>query len=72
MIGRGHGSAFLRLLGDRLLAQGAPALFIDPDPRNAPAIRAYGKAGFVALHETQDAEGETVLLMLRRPPQDKP
>ena len=46
MLGRGHGSAFIRAFIDRLLANGAPRIVIDPDPANARAIRAYEKAGF--------------------------
>ena len=46
MIGCGHGSAFVRAHVDRLFAEGAPAVGVDPDPANARAIRAYEKAGF--------------------------
>lgn len=45
MIGRGHGSAFLRLLALDL-RQRYSALMIDPAPDNLRAIRAYEKAGF--------------------------
>jgi aminoglycoside 6'-N-acetyltransferase len=69
MLGRGHGSAFIRAHVDRLFAAGAPAVGTDPDPSNARAIRAYEKAGFTALRETLDWEGQRVLLMLRRAPQ---
>ena len=46
MIGRGYGSAFLRLLAKRLMRAGAPAVAIDPDVANLRARRAYEKAGF--------------------------
>lgn len=46
MIGRGHGSAFVRAHCERLLAAGAPAVGTDPHPDNRRAIRAYEKAGF--------------------------
>lgn len=69
MLGRGHGSAFIRAHVDRLLAAGTPAVGTDPDPANARAIRAYGKAGFIALRETPDWEGTPVLLMVRHAPQ---
>src|SRR5882724_537238 len=46
MVDRGHGSAFIRAFLERLLAAGAPRVITDPDPGNARAIRAYGKAGF--------------------------
>lgn len=45
MIGRGHGSAFLRLAALDL-RQRYSALMIDPAPDNLRAIRAYEKAGF--------------------------
>jgi aminoglycoside 6'-N-acetyltransferase len=66
MIGRGHGSAFVRAHAERLLALGSPVVGVDPDPANARAIRAYEKAGFVAQGEVLDPEGERVLPMLRR------
>lgn len=46
MLGRGHGSAFLRLLAEQLVAGGAPAVAIDPALDNLRARRAYEKAGF--------------------------
>jgi aminoglycoside 6'-N-acetyltransferase len=46
MIGRGHGQAYLRLLAERLCAEGAPLVAIDPAERNLRARRAYAKAGF--------------------------
>src|SRR3982074_1211121 len=46
MLGRGHGSAFIRAFTERLLAKGTPRVVIDPDPTNARAIRAYERAGF--------------------------
>jgi RimJ/RimL family protein N-acetyltransferase len=47
MLGRGHGSAFLRRLAERLVAEGAPIVAIDPDVDNLRARRAYARAGFV-------------------------
>ena len=46
MIGRGHGSRFVRQHCGMLFAEGAPAIGTDPHPDNARAIRAYEKAGF--------------------------
>ena len=46
MLGLGHGSAFIRAFTERLLANGAPRVVIDPDPANARAISAYARAGF--------------------------
>ncbi len=65
MLNRGHGSAFIRAHGDRLIAEGAPVVGTDPDPDNTRAIRAYEKAGFIAARKALDWEGEPVLLMLR-------
>jgi aminoglycoside 6'-N-acetyltransferase len=67
MLNRGHGSAFIRAHVERLFADGSPAIGTDPDPANARAVRAYAKAGFEALRETLDWEGEPTLLMLARP-----
>ena len=64
MIGRGHGSAFVREHVDRLFAGGVPAVGVDPDPENARAIRAYEKAGFVR-GPVQDTEWGLSLLMTR-------
>jgi aminoglycoside 6'-N-acetyltransferase len=44
--GLGHGSRFLRALANRLLAEGAPLVVIDPDARNVPARRTFQRAGF--------------------------
>ena len=64
MLGRGHGSSFIRIFADRLLACGTPRVVIDPDPANARAIRAYEKAGF--RHDrTVDTPDGPALLMVR-------
>jgi hypothetical protein len=39
MIGRGHGSVFLRLVAERLKVEGAPVVAIDPDVDNARPAR---------------------------------
>jgi aminoglycoside 6'-N-acetyltransferase len=46
MIGRGHGKAYLSLLAERLCAEGAPLVAIDPAIDNLRARRAYEGAGF--------------------------
>lgn len=46
MLNQGHGSAFIRMHVERLLAAGAPAVGTDPNPDNARARRACEKAGF--------------------------
>ena len=56
MIGRGHGSVFLRLLAERLIREGAPLVAIDPDVGNERARRAYARAGFTG-DRVVDTEG---------------
>jgi aminoglycoside 6'-N-acetyltransferase len=64
MIGRGHGSAFVRAFADKILANGAPRVVLDPEPENARAIRAYEKAGFVR-NRLVDTPNGIALLMVR-------
>jgi aminoglycoside 6'-N-acetyltransferase len=64
MLGRGHGSAFIRAHVDRLFAEGAPAVGTDPHPNNARAIGAYRKAGFVG-GEVRHTDWGLSLLMTR-------
>jgi aminoglycoside 6'-N-acetyltransferase len=66
MIGRGHGSAFVRAHCDRLFAAGAPAIGTDPHPDNGRAIRAYEKAGFRAVSGPIDTRWGRAILMERR------
>jgi aminoglycoside 6'-N-acetyltransferase len=63
MIGRGHGSAYLRLLVERLCAGGAPLIAIDPDAGNIPARRAYAKAGFAGDAPVRTESGDAVLMI---------
>ena len=66
MVGRGHGSAFVRAFADRLLADGTPRVVTDPDPANRRATRAYEKAGFRRDRLVKTPDG-TALLMIRDP-----
>lgn len=63
MIGRGHGSAFLRVLALRLRAEGAPAVAIDPKVENLRARRAYENAGFRVEAVVETEEGPSVLMI---------
>ena len=63
MIGRGHGSAYLRLLAARLRDEGAPVVAIDPSADNMRARRAYEKAGFVGERIVDTGEGLAVLMI---------
>jgi aminoglycoside 6'-N-acetyltransferase len=66
MIGRGHGSSFIRQFADALLNSGIPRVVTDPDPDNARAIRAYAKAGFQSDRIIDTPDGPA-LLMVRNP-----
>jgi aminoglycoside 6'-N-acetyltransferase len=67
MVGRGHGSAFVRAFADGLLRSGAPRVIADPDPRNARAIRAYAKAGFHPEREVVTPDGRALLMVRGNP-----
>jgi len=64
MIARGHGSAFIRVFVDDLVARGVPRVITDPDPMNGRAIRAYEKAGF-RRERVVDTVSGSALLMVR-------
>src|SRR5713101_5464087 len=61
-VGRGHGSAFIRVFVERLFEAGAPRVVTDPNPRNARAIRAYAKAGFQPIDSRVTFSGEALLM----------
>lgn len=65
MLGRGHGSAFLRRLALNLLEEGAPIVAIDPDAENLRARRAYWKAGFRGETVVESGEGPAVLMVFK-------
>jgi aminoglycoside 6'-N-acetyltransferase len=65
MLGRGHGSAFLRALAESLIAEGAPAVAIDPAAANRRARRAYARAGFVGDEVVAAADGPVVVMVFR-------
>ena len=65
MIGRGHGSGFIRQFVDSLLKSGTPRVVTDPDPDNDRAIRAYAKAGFQRERLVDTPDGPA-LLMVRK------
>jgi aminoglycoside 6'-N-acetyltransferase len=66
MIGRGHGSRFIRQFVDGLLEQGIPRVVTDPDPENVRAVRACAKAGFRSERRVDTPDGPA-LLMVRDP-----
>jgi aminoglycoside 6'-N-acetyltransferase len=63
MIGRGHGSAFIRGFTDSLLAAGTPRVVTDPDPSNLRAVRAYEKAGFRKDREVDTPDGRALIMV---------
>ena len=63
MLSKGFGSAMLRLYAQTLLASGAPAVVIDPDPSNERAVRSYRRAGFQDIAIRPDQDGDWVLVM---------
>jgi aminoglycoside 6'-N-acetyltransferase len=66
MIGRGHGSAFIRQFVENLLLSGVPRIVTDPDPENIRAVRAYARAGFQTDRVVETPDGPA-LLMVRNP-----
>jgi aminoglycoside 6'-N-acetyltransferase len=63
MIGQGHGSRFLNIMAQRLRAEGAPVVAIDPDVENLRARRAYAKAGFRGETVVETGAGPAVLML---------
>jgi aminoglycoside 6'-N-acetyltransferase len=63
MIGQGHGHAYLRLLAERLCAEGAPLVAIDPAEGNLRAQHAYEKAGFRVETRVVTEAGPAVLML---------
>jgi aminoglycoside 6'-N-acetyltransferase len=63
MLGRGHGSAFIRAFAEQLLAKGTPRVVIDPDPANVRAIRAYERAGFSKDRVVDTPDGPALLMV---------
>jgi aminoglycoside 6'-N-acetyltransferase len=63
MVGRGHGSAFIRAFVEGLLAAGVPRVITDPSATNGRAIRAYAKAGFSRHGEVHTPDGRELLMI---------
>jgi aminoglycoside 6'-N-acetyltransferase len=63
MIGRGHGSRFIRQFVDALLASGIPRVVTDPGPGNDRAIRLYAKAGFQSERVVDTPDGQALLMV---------
>jgi aminoglycoside 6'-N-acetyltransferase len=63
LVGRGHGSAFIRGFTDDLLKSGTPRIVTDPDPENLRAVRAYEKAGFRKDRRVNTSDGPSLLMI---------
>jgi aminoglycoside 6'-N-acetyltransferase len=68
LLGQGHGARFVRQHVDRMFRDGAPAAGIDPHPDNAPARRAFEKAGFATVGGPLETDWGRAILMERRAP----
>ena len=66
LVWKGHGPRFLAVFCEKLFAQGAPRVIIDPDVANAAAIRAYEKAGFRRIDTRMMEDGPVVLMAVDR------
>ena len=62
LIGKGHGPRIIDAFVERLFAEGALRVVIDPDPANEAAIRAYTKAGFRFVDERTSIYGPAVIM----------
>lgn len=63
MLGQGHAARYLRERATALLADGAPSVVIDPDPKNIAAVRAYRSAGFMGDTIRPCEDGDPVIVM---------
>ena len=63
LIGKGHGTGFIRQRMQELFGQGVPALATDPSPKNKRAISVYEKLGFRIVGPARETQWGTVLPM---------
>lgn len=68
LMGKGHGSAFIRTLAEKLLAEGADAVATDPHYENHQARRAYSHAGFHEEGIVETEDGPVALLVFQSAP----
>lgn len=67
MVGRGHGSAFVRAFVDGLLTAGVPRVITDPSLANARAIAAYMKPDFRRDQEVDTPDGRALIMIRDKP-----
>ena len=65
MLGRSHGSAFLREFAGILMREGASLVAIDPVVENLRARRAFAGAGFVEDAIVHAEPGQVALMLFR-------
>jgi aminoglycoside 6'-N-acetyltransferase len=63
LIGRGHGSRFIRQFTDSLKQKATPRVVTDPDPANLRAVCAYEKAGFERERVVDTPDGPALLMV---------
>ena len=63
LVGRGLGRRVIAAFAGHLLANGAPEVVADPDPKNLPAVAAYRAAGFSLYRVHRSAEHGHLILM---------
>lgn len=61
-LGQGVGSAVLAAFVTELRAQGHREIWIDPDPANLRAVRAYARAGFREAPDLVGRTGDSLLM----------
>lgn len=66
MLGRGHGTAFIRQRIQELFEDGAPVVATDPHPENERAIAVYKKLGFVPIGPAIHTKWGLVLPMIAK------
>jgi len=71
LLGKGHGPAFMADFCRELFEKGKNRVLVDPHPDNIFAIRAYTKAGFQRLGETNTNYGRALLMALDRQENDR-
>ena len=65
-LGKGIGPQIISAFIKELRNQGASTIFIDPDPNNSRAVRAYAKLGFKEIGFVNDVDGQSLLMKLEK------
>lgn len=65
-LGKGIGPQIISAFIKKLRNEGAGSIFIDPDPNNSRAVRAYEKLGFKKIGFVKDVDGQSLLMKLEK------